>query len=140
MNYNCGDTLKLNIKTKWNLLGFDAIIGNPPYHLSNATGTGNAIWNKFVIKSIDLINKNLSINQTHISRIPKYAAWVCGFSKLNYFATYDSTPDTYLINLENGVDSTDFIDSEIKDNIFGAIINNNNNNNVLGKPIFFNKI
>lgn len=33
-NYT-GDTLELNIKDKWNLIGFDAVIGNPPYQ-----GTG----------------------------------------------------------------------------------------------------
>jgi hypothetical protein len=32
LNYNIGDTLKLDIKNKWNLEKFDAVIGNPPYN------------------------------------------------------------------------------------------------------------
>src|SRR3990167_2553435 len=31
LKYNEGDTLKLDIKEKWNVKGFDAVIGNPPY-------------------------------------------------------------------------------------------------------------
>jgi len=32
LNYNEGNTLELNIKEKWNIDTFDAIIGNPPYN------------------------------------------------------------------------------------------------------------
>jgi hypothetical protein len=52
-NKNTGDTLNLNIKEKWKIDGFHAVIGNPPYN--NATGTGGSrkIWDKFVILSIN---------------------------------------------------------------------------------------
>ena len=52
-NTNTGDTLELSIKDKWNIHGFDAVIGNPPYN--NATGTGGSrkLWDKFVILSIN---------------------------------------------------------------------------------------
>ena len=41
LNYNEGDTLQqLHIKEKWGVVGFDAIIGNPPYN--------NELWSKFV--------------------------------------------------------------------------------------------
>jgi hypothetical protein len=48
-NTNVGDSLSLNIKDKWKLEGFDAVIGNPPYNSSGNTGTGNTIWQYFVI-------------------------------------------------------------------------------------------
>jgi len=53
LNYNEGDTLILDIKEKWNIEGFDAIIGNPPYNSSGSTGTGNTIWQDFTKISLD---------------------------------------------------------------------------------------
>ena len=47
LNYNEGDTLLLDISEKWNINGFDVIIGNPPYNSSGDTGTGNTIWQYF---------------------------------------------------------------------------------------------
>lgn len=59
LNYNEGDTLKLDITMKWGIEGFDAIIGNPPYNSSGSTSTGNTLWNKFIELSLNkmLINK-----------------------------------------------------------------------------------
>lgn len=53
LKYNEGDTLKLDIKEKWGLKGFDAVIGNPPYNSSGNTGTGNTIWQLFVWKALE---------------------------------------------------------------------------------------
>ena len=54
LNYNEGDTLKLDITTKWNIEGFDAVIGNPPYQSShNNKGSGNTLWNLFVDISLN---------------------------------------------------------------------------------------
>jgi hypothetical protein len=59
LNYNLGDTLKLNIKHKWKINGFDAVIGNPPYNSFGGTGGSKKLWDKFVIQSIDcFLNKN----------------------------------------------------------------------------------
>jgi type I restriction-modification system DNA methylase subunit len=60
LNYNEGDTLKLDIKQKWNIKNFDAVIGNPPYNdASNNKGSGHKIWDKFMFKLIeDWIKKN----------------------------------------------------------------------------------
>ena len=53
LNYNEGNTLELNIKTKWNIDYFDAIIGNPPYQPpSNNKKGGKSIWNEFVVYSL----------------------------------------------------------------------------------------
>lgn len=51
-NYT-GDTLELNIEDKWNINGFNAVIGNPPYNSSGDTATGNTIWQEFTKKSIN---------------------------------------------------------------------------------------
>lgn len=53
LNYHEGDTLKLDIKKKWNIDGFDGVFGNPPYNSSGDTGTGNTIWQDFTKKSLD---------------------------------------------------------------------------------------
>ena len=42
-----GNTLELDIKSEWNIVGFEAVIGNPPYNSSGDTGTGNTIWQCF---------------------------------------------------------------------------------------------
>jgi hypothetical protein len=52
LNYNQGDTLKLNCKEKWNSVLFDAVIGNPPYNAPGSTNTGNTIWQNFTKKAI----------------------------------------------------------------------------------------
>ena len=51
-NNNTGDTLELNITDKWNIPGFNAVIGNPPYNSNGDTSTGNTIWQDFTKKSI----------------------------------------------------------------------------------------
>jgi hypothetical protein len=50
-NSNVGNTLELEIKTKWCLEGFDAVIGNPPYQDSIngvSKGGGNNLFTKFM--------------------------------------------------------------------------------------------
>jgi len=62
LNYNEGDTLKLDIKEKWNIDGFDLVVGNPPYQsLSNkgkSKGGGNNLYTKFIYYSWNLVNNN----------------------------------------------------------------------------------
>ena len=54
LNANEGDTLKLNIKEKWDLDGFDLVIGNPPYNdASGNKGRGHCIWTAFVEKTLN---------------------------------------------------------------------------------------
>ena len=53
LNYNEGNTLDLDVKDKWNITGFDAVIGNPPYNSPGNTGTGNTIWQHFVKMAIN---------------------------------------------------------------------------------------
>lgn len=59
LNYNEGDTLTLNIQEKWKISGFEAVIGNPPYNLTE--NSRHILWHLFVKKSIQywLINDGL---------------------------------------------------------------------------------
>jgi hypothetical protein len=56
LNYYEGNTLELDINEKWNLQGFDAVIGNPPYNNSQnhvgKRGGGDLLWNKFVCHAL----------------------------------------------------------------------------------------
>jgi hypothetical protein len=56
-NASVGDTLKIDIYKTWNIDGFDAVIGNPPYNIGqDATGKkggGDLLWNKFVIEAFE---------------------------------------------------------------------------------------
>ena len=47
-----GNSLKLNIGGLFKIEKFNAVIGNPPYNASGATGTGNTIWQDFTKKSL----------------------------------------------------------------------------------------
>ena len=47
-----GNSLKLNIGGLFKVEKFNAVIGNPPYNASGATGTGNTIWQDFTKKSL----------------------------------------------------------------------------------------
>jgi hypothetical protein len=58
LNYNEGNTLELDIKEKWGIIGgFDAVIGNPPYESQNATGD-NKLYLEFTKYAIDVLYEN----------------------------------------------------------------------------------
>ncbi len=62
LNYNEGNTLELDIKEKWNIEGFDAVIGNPPYQAVSENGVskggGNNLYTKFIYYADKNLNKN----------------------------------------------------------------------------------
>lgn len=66
LNYNEGNTLELDIKEKWELDGFDADIGNPPYQNSNGASNGT-LWDKFVSQSFEITKTNGYICMVHPS-------------------------------------------------------------------------
>jgi hypothetical protein len=54
LNYNVGDTLKLDVSSKWGMTqGFDMVVGNPPFNDATGNkGVGHNIWKKFVTKAL----------------------------------------------------------------------------------------
>jgi hypothetical protein len=78
LNFNEGDTLELDIKEKWDLDGFDAVIGNPPYNSEfNKNGAGaKPIYNIFINFLINKCNYLLFI-------IP--SRWMAGGKGLDKF-------------------------------------------------------
>lgn len=90
------------------------IVGKPVF------GSINRSLIMFCSLYFDESNLKLELVNYTVSRFPRYAAWVCGFSKTGYFATYDSSPDTFLIKM----DETFFLDltndSELKNNIYNS--------------------
>jgi len=62
LNYNEGDTLKLDIKEKWDIDGFDAVIGNPPYQAVSENGVSKGGGNNLYTKFIYYADKNLNLN------------------------------------------------------------------------------
>ena len=61
LNYNEGDTLKLNIKEKWNLDNFDLVIGNPPYNKEFNAAGASPLYNEFIEFLIPLCSKLILI-------------------------------------------------------------------------------
>jgi hypothetical protein len=62
LNYNEGNTLELDIKEKWGIDGFDAIIGNPPYQAVSENGVSKGGGNNLYTKFIYYADKNLNRN------------------------------------------------------------------------------
>lgn len=62
LNYNEGNTLELDIKEKWNIDGFDAVIGNPPYQAVSKNGVSKGGGNNLYTKFIYYADKNLNLN------------------------------------------------------------------------------
>ena len=54
LNYNEGNTLRLNIKEKWNIDGFHAVIANSPYERAKATGD-NKLYLEFINYALEVL-------------------------------------------------------------------------------------
>ncbi|WP_145990491.1 hypothetical protein [Psychroflexus sp. MES1-P1E] len=65
-------------------------------------------------------NNELLVIDSYLSRYPRYASWVCGFSKTGYFATYDSTPDTYLLKIDEELFESKTDEIELRENIHNS--------------------
>lgn len=67
--------------------------------------------------NFDPITSDLSIIDNFFTSYPSMAAWVCSFSKSNYFATYDSVPNTYLIKFDDDLFASKTSATELSNNI-----------------------
>lgn len=73
LNLYEGDALKLDPDVEWSVEKFDVILGNPPFnkggirsHTGKQLGQNNeTIWNKFVEKSLGLLNPNGYLTLIH---------------------------------------------------------------------------
>lgn len=55
-----------HMKEVWNVDKFDIVIGNPPYQMdSGNVGAGHTLWNRFVIKSFDILLENGFLTMVH---------------------------------------------------------------------------
>jgi len=92
LNANEGDTLKLDIKEKWMIEGFELVIGNPPYNSIGNTATGNILWNKFVDISLNkLLIKDGYLLFVHPSGWRKPSSDNTKYGNLYKLMTYDNT-------------------------------------------------
>jgi len=62
-------------------------------------------------------SETLTIADSYITRYPRYASWVCGFSKTGYFATYDSKPDTYIVKVTDQLFNSNTTDQFIRNSL-----------------------
>ena len=68
----------------------------------------------------DETSEKLSLVDSYSSRYPKSATWVCGFSKTGFFSTYDSTPNTYLLKVDEGLFESKTDEIELRENIYNS--------------------
>jgi len=66
LNVYEGNTLDINIQKIWNIDGFDAVIGNPPYQNKNG-GSNGTFWDKFVSFAIENTKQDGYICYVHPS-------------------------------------------------------------------------
>lgn len=83
LNIKCGDFLTMDILKEFGLKeGFDMVMENPPYQkdlrdVRKGGYGGRSIWDKFVIKSLDLLKNNGYMGMVHPSswRKPEHEIW-----------------------------------------------------------------
>jgi len=99
LQYNVGDTLKLDVKMKWGVDGFDAVIGNPPYQDCHATGD-NKLYLEFIKYSIDILYTDqyllfiVPLNiKNYITNQNKNRSYFQNFYDIQYLTL--NTPNTY---------------------------------------------
>ena len=80
----------------------------------------NANYRGFIhIREINFDKQNSTLEcsrKSYLTKYPPYATWVCGFSKKGYFATYDSTPVTYCLKVDEEILDYQITDIELSQN------------------------
>lgn len=146
LNLHCGDTLKMDIKKKFNVEKFDIIIGNPPYNsggIRSYTGTklgekSETIWTKFVEYSVGKLNKNGYLvfitplswlkrsHKYHKLLLEKHIIWMKLWddSRAKVEINADIPLSIYVIkNMTNNMNKTTEIESDLKRSKITSITN-----------------
>ena len=104
-NSSIGNTLELNILTKWNISNFDAVIGNPPYEDIGATGD-NKLYLEFTKFALNILNNNgylLYITPRNILEyillLDKNRKYIEDFYQINYISI--ETSNKYFKNVSS---------------------------------------
>jgi WD40 repeat protein len=84
--------------------------------------TFNGLIHLFKI-GFEEVNSKLIIIDSYLSRLPTRASWVCGFSKTGYFATYDSIPDTYILQVDDETFKNKTSEFDLRQNIYTSKVN-----------------
>lgn len=84
--------------------------------------SSNGLIHLFKI-DFDEEKKEIFVTDDYLSRYPNYASWVCGFSKTGYFATYDSSPDTYILTVDDNLFEKKTSETELENKIFKSTKN-----------------
>ena len=134
-NYE-GNTLELDIKENFDLDGFDAVIGNPPYNNKGGIKKGGKnLYVKFTIFSINIVNKNgylLFITPTGVLKTTVYSKKTNVLEKIlsntiitininecsKYFKKIGSTFTYFLIIKNNKKNRILNIKSKVNNNIY----------------------
>ena len=105
LNYNEGNTLEIDIKNKWNIDGFDAVIGNPPYENQNATGD-NKLYLDFIEYALNHLLQHryllfiVPINiKNYITNQDKNRSYIKTFMDIQYLSM--NTSNRYFPNISN---------------------------------------
>jgi hypothetical protein len=103
LNYNEGNTLELDITEKWNIEGFDAVIGNPPYESQKATGD-NKLYLEFINYSLKNLYKNCYLLfivptniKNYITNQDKNRSYITIFLEISYLSL--NTSNKYFPNI-----------------------------------------
>ena len=103
LNYNEGNTLELDIKEKWDIDGFDAVIGNPPYESQYATGD-NKLYLEFIKYSLKVLYKNALLLfivptniKNYITNQDKNRPYISNFMEIKYLSF--NTCNKYFTNI-----------------------------------------
>ena len=103
LNYNEGNTLELDIKEKWDIDGFDAVVGNPPYESQRATGD-NKLYLDFISYSIKNIYDNALLLfivptniKNYITNQDKNRSYISNFMEIMYLSL--NTSNKYFPNI-----------------------------------------
>jgi len=150
-NINEGDTLKLDIKKKWNIDKFDVILGNPPYNSGgiktwkgdklSKTEKNITIWPSFIDFSINNLKNNgwlISINPLTWIKLSSNNHYLTKY-KIKYLELWDASYSKEKINAEIPLSWFIINKSENKEKEKTIIKSNDKRHNIYNKEEYYIK-